>query len=86
MLVAQEIRVRSEATFECVATTIDRDMLRSLLETGFRRREQAVRLLGAGVRLGEEEEPGTQLSLFGLENPLISFKSAHIGSYQLFMS
>jgi DNA polymerase-4 len=57
----------SQTTVECVATTIDRAVLLGLLETGFRRRQQAVRLLGAGVRLGEEDEPGTQLSLFGLE-------------------
>ncbi|EGF30803.1 DNA polymerase IV [Oxalobacteraceae bacterium IMCC9480] len=69
-----------QTTVECVATTIDRDMLHSLLETGFRRREQAVRLLGAGVRLGEEDEPGTQLSLFELEEQMddsLPGESAH---------
>ncbi|GAA4020202.1 DNA polymerase IV [Actimicrobium antarcticum] len=53
-----------QTTVECVATAIDRDVLHGLLEIGFRRRQQAVRLLGAGVRLGEEEGVDGQMALF----------------------
>ena len=57
-----------QTTVECVAATIDRTVFHGLLETGFQRRQQAVRLLGAGVRLIEEEAGGdSQLGLFDLD-------------------
>ena len=54
-----------QTTVECVAATIDRTILQGLLEVGFRRHKLAVRLLGAGVRLEEEEHRvDRQLPLF----------------------
>ncbi|HEY5800429.1 MAG TPA: DNA polymerase IV [Burkholderiaceae bacterium] len=55
----------SRTTVECVGAVQDRAQFHKLLETGFSRRPMAVRLLGAGVRLG----PATtveQGSLFDL--------------------
>ncbi len=54
----------SKTTVECVATVVDATQIRKLLETGFQRRQQAVRLLGVGIRLGDQngdDQPG----LFG---------------------
>ena len=57
-----------QTTVECAAATIDRAVLRGLLKTGFQRHPQAVRLLGAGVRLIDEEAGGdSQLELFNLD-------------------
>ena len=53
-------------TVECVASRPQLALFEKLLETGFRRGMQPVRLLGAGVRLGEPGNAG-QLSLFGGE-------------------
>jgi DNA polymerase-4 len=51
-------------TAECVGTTLDVPLFQKLLETGFQRGRMAVRLLGAGVRVGEDEDE-SQLGLFG---------------------
>ncbi len=48
---------------ECVSGVIDLILFQKLLETGYQRGAQAVRLLGVGVRLGEEEN-NAQLDLF----------------------
>lgn len=54
-----------QTTAECVGSAIELEQFQKLLETGFQRGRQTVRLLGAGVRLEEEEEL-TQLDfLFG---------------------
>jgi DNA polymerase-4 len=53
-------------TAECVGSTLDPALFRKLLETGFQRGQRPVRLLGAGVRLNEEEDIA-QLGLFGGE-------------------
>ena len=53
-----------QTTAECVGSAIEPAQFQKLLETGFQRSGQAVRLLGAGVRL-EEEEVLAQLGLFG---------------------
>lgn len=50
-------------TAECVSTMIDVAACRKLLETAHRRGDRAVRLLGVGVRL-EEEDDFQQLGLF----------------------
>lgn len=50
-------------TAECIGTALEQDMFQKLLEVGFARGGQAVRLLGVGVRLGEEEKL-EQLTLF----------------------
>jgi DNA polymerase IV len=50
-------------TAECVSTTIDEAACRKLLETAHKRGARAVRLLGVGVRL-EEEDDFQQLGLF----------------------
>jgi DNA polymerase-4 len=56
-----------QTTAECVGSAIELEQFQRLLETGFQRGRQAVRLLGAGVRLEEEEEL-TQLDfLFGAQ-------------------
>lgn len=55
----------SRTTVECVAATIDEATIRTLLETGFQRRQLPVRLLGVGIRLGERKLD-EQLHLFGL--------------------
>jgi DNA polymerase-4 len=51
-------------TVECVGTTLDQAQFRKLLETGFQRGRRPVRLLGIGIRLGEEDG-ANQLGLFG---------------------
>jgi DNA polymerase-4 len=53
-------------TAECVATALDDALFQKLLETGFQRSGKPVRLLGAGVRIGEEDDI-SQLGLFGGE-------------------
>ena len=53
-----------QTSVECVGTTIVVAPFLELLETGFGRGMQPVRLLGAGVRL-VEEAPELQLGLFG---------------------
>ena len=54
-----------QTTVECVAGEIDRIILQKLLETGFQRGQLAVRLLGAGVRLGDDnDDSGAQMTLF----------------------
>ena len=52
-----------QTSVECVAGAIDPALFTGLLEMGFARGAQPVRLLGAGVRL-EEETPVNQLGLF----------------------
>jgi DNA polymerase-4 len=56
-----------QTTVECVGTEIDSALFQTLLETGFQRGQQAVRLLGAGVRLSEngDHDDISQLGLFG---------------------
>jgi DNA polymerase IV len=56
-----------QTTVECVGSEPQMAQFTRLMETGFARRPQPVRLLGVGVRLGEEENL-EQLSLF--ENAL----------------
>ena len=56
-----------QTTVECLGTAPQMAQFTRLMETGFARRPQPVRLLGVGVRLGEEENL-EQLSLF--ENAL----------------
>lgn len=53
-----------KTTVECVGTKMDADQFRKLLETGYQRYGQPVRLLGAGVRLSNEERM-EQAGLFG---------------------
>jgi DNA polymerase-4 len=48
---------------ECVSSSIEFALFQKLLETGYQRGQQAVRLLGAGVRLGEQGN-NAQLDLF----------------------
>jgi DNA polymerase-4 len=48
---------------ECVGTSPDPVQFARLMETGYQRRKRPVRLLGLGVRLGEEASL-EQLSLF----------------------
>jgi DNA polymerase-4 len=55
-----------QTTVECMATTLDDALFQTLLETGYQRGQRPVRLLGAGVRLGEDEDT-FQLGLFGEE-------------------
>lgn len=52
-------------TAECVGTAPDPAVFQKLLETGFQRGQRPVRLLGAGVRLDEEDRDAQQLGLFG---------------------
>ncbi len=52
-----------QTTVECVASAPRLALFEKLLETGFQRGMQAVRLLGCGVRLGQEQAR-EQLSLF----------------------
>lgn len=61
-------------TVECLANTIDRGVLENLLETGLGRRRQAVRLLGVGVRL-QEEDDNFQIGLFHAESDDLSIES-----------
>jgi DNA polymerase-4 len=44
----------SKTTVECVASAIDAVQILKLLETGFQRGQQPVRLLGVGIRLGDD--------------------------------
>jgi DNA polymerase-4 len=55
-----------QTTVECVGTTPLLAQFEKLLDTGFQRGRQPVRLLGCGVRLGAAANV-TQLSLFGNE-------------------
>ncbi|CAN5785028.1 DNA polymerase IV [soil metagenome] len=52
-----------QTTVECGARQLDQHVFASLLETGYLRGQQAVRLLGLGARL-TELQPQQQLSLF----------------------
>jgi DNA polymerase-4 len=52
-----------QTTVECVGGTPQMAHFEKLMETGFLRGKQAVRLLGLGVRLGQSEQR-EQLSLF----------------------
>ena len=52
-----------QTTVECVGTAPHMEQYEKLMETGYLRRQQPVRLLGVGVRLGEVENL-EQLSLF----------------------
>lgn len=52
-----------QTTVECVGTSPDRLQFQKLLETGYQRGRQAVRLLGVGIRLGEDSDEH-QLHLF----------------------
>jgi DNA polymerase-4 len=54
----------TQTTVECVGREPNMAQFEKLMETGFARGNQPVRLLGAGVRLGEAESI-EQLSLFG---------------------
>ena len=56
-------------TVECVASKPQLAAFEKLLETGFQRGLQAVRLLGVGVRLGQPGNAG-QLSLFAAETEI----------------
>ena len=58
-----------QTTVECVGTTPQLAQFEKLLDTGFQRGRQPVRLLGCGVRLGEAANV-VQLSLFGNETQL----------------
>lgn len=53
-----------QTTVECVGSAINSPQFEKLMETGYLRRNQPVRLLGLGVRLGEADNL-EQLSLFG---------------------
>ncbi len=53
-----------QTTVECVGNAINAPQFEKLMETGYLRRNQPVRLLGLGVRLGEAENL-EQMSLFG---------------------
>lgn len=55
-----------QTTVECVASAPQRAQFEKLLETGFQRGRQPVRLLGCGVRLGDAANVA-QLSLFDRE-------------------
>jgi DNA polymerase-4 len=56
----------SQTTVECVASAPQLALFAKLLDTGFRRGHQPVRLLGCGVRLGAVAN-ALQLSLFEQE-------------------
>lgn len=59
-------------TVECMAGSIDSALLQKLLETAYQRRQMAVRLLGAGVRLAEEsDDSDMQMGLFDDEDDAI---------------
>jgi DNA polymerase-4 len=55
-----------QTTVECIGTSLDSALFRQLMETGFKRGQRPVRLLGAGVRLSEDDI-SHQLGLFGSE-------------------
>jgi DNA polymerase-4 len=58
-----------QTTVECVGTDIELALFEKLVDTGYHRRALPVRLLGAGVRFGEETDaPGAQLALFDGES------------------
>ncbi|OGB24598.1 MAG: DNA polymerase IV [Burkholderiales bacterium RIFCSPLOWO2_02_FULL_57_36] len=59
-----------QTTVECVGTSLDFAIFQQLVETGFQRGQRPVRLLGAGVRLSEDEVIH-QLGLFGGEAALL---------------
>jgi DNA polymerase-4 len=54
---------------ECVASAIDAVQIQKLLETGFKRGRQPVRLLGVGIRLGDDGNEH-QLHLFATQAAL----------------
>lgn len=54
----------SKTTVECIGSAPHMAQFRKLMETGYLRGKQPVRLLGVGVRLGETENL-EQLTLFG---------------------
>ena len=58
-----------QTTVECLASSVDEAMLHTLLRTGLQRHQQAVRLIGAGVRLQEDSEVSEegQMRLFDRE-------------------
>ena len=53
-----------QTTVECLANGVDATVLQQLLQTGFLRGRQPVRLLGVGVRLQEGDDATLQLGLF----------------------
>lgn len=53
-----------QTTVECVGSAVDPALYRKLLETGYQRARLPVRLLGVGVRMGEDAA-ALQLGLFG---------------------
>jgi DNA polymerase-4 len=55
-----------QTTVECAGTMFDSALFEKLLETGYQRGQRPVRLLGVGVRLGNDEDVN-QLGLFGGE-------------------
>jgi DNA polymerase IV len=57
----------SRTTVECVAAAVDESQLRKLLETGFHRQQRPVRLLGVGIRVGENSD-ALQMGLFAGDN------------------
>jgi DNA polymerase-4 len=59
----------SRTTVECVASAIDTVQIQKLLETGFQRGRQPVRLLGVGIRLGDDGNEH-QLHLFATQAAL----------------
>jgi DNA polymerase-4 len=62
-----------QTTVECVGAIPEYAAFQKLLETGFQRGQQAVRLLGVGVRLSESDD-FQQMGLFG--GDLVSSESA----------
>jgi DNA polymerase IV len=52
-----------QTTVECIGTTLDATQFAKLMETGYERGRQPVRLLGVGIRLREEDRL-QQLGLF----------------------
>jgi DNA polymerase-4 len=52
-----------QTTVECRGCTLDAQVFADLLETGYLRANQPVRLIGLGTRLADQREE-TQLSLF----------------------
>ncbi len=59
-----------QTTVECLGNRLDPAQYQRLLETGFQRGGQPVRLLGVGIRLAEEER-SNQLGLFGQESDIV---------------
>ena len=61
-------------TVECVGTVLDRAQFAKLLETGYRRGDRPVRLLGVGIRVKEEVDL-QQLGLFEIPDATGQFAS-----------